>query len=196
LAPLYDAGLRNLWEDLLADAPEAAYSYVYQGQAQTLDHLFVNEALHGDLVEARSAHVNADWPAEHPADGSRGSSDHDPQVARFRSRASLTVADVAVAEGNAGTTALRFTAEVSRPLSRDVLVCATTLGVTASPGSDYQPVVACQTLAAGRTAVTVSVAVRGDRRREADERLALVVAGVPGLRLADPLGIGTITNDD
>ena len=35
--------------------------------------------------------------------------------------------------------------------------------------------------------------VRGDRRREADERLALVVAGLPGLRLADPLAIGTIT---
>jgi predicted extracellular nuclease len=84
LAPLYRAGLHNLWEDLLADAPASAYSYVFQGQAQTLDHLFVNEELYGALVEMRAAHVNADWPGEHAADGSRGSSDHDPQVARFR----------------------------------------------------------------------------------------------------------------
>ena len=38
-----------------------------------------------------------------PATGRAGSSDHDPQVARFRSRASLTVADVTVAEGDQGT---------------------------------------------------------------------------------------------
>jgi predicted extracellular nuclease len=196
LGPLYEAGLHNLWEDLVDDAPAAAYSYVFQGQAQTLDHLFVNQALYGDLIEMRAAHVNADWAADNADDGSRGSSDHDPQVARFRSRASLTVADVAVAEGNSGVTPMTFTAQVSRPLSQNALICATTLGITASAGSDYQPTVSCQTLAAGRTSVTVTVNVRGDRRREPDERLALVVAGVPGLRLADPLAIGTITNDD
>jgi predicted extracellular nuclease len=196
LGPLYEAGLHNLWEDLLDDAPAAAYSYVFQGQAQTLDHLFVNQALYGDLIEMRAAHVNADWAADNAGDGSRGSSDHDPQVARFRSRASLTVADVAVAEGNSGTTPMTFTVQVSRPLSHNALICATSLGITASAGSDYQPTVSCQTLAAGRTSVTVTVNVRGDRRRESDERLALVVAGIPGLRLADPLAIGTITNDD
>jgi hypothetical protein len=196
LGALYEAGLHNLWEDLAEDAPSAAYSYVFQGQAQTLDHLFVNRALYGDLIEMRAAHVNADWPAENAADGSRGSSDHDPQVARFRSRASLTVADVAVAEGDSGTTPMSFTVQVSRPLSQNVLICATTLGITASSGSDYQPTVNCQTLAAGRTSVTVTVSVRGDRRREADERLSLLVVGVPGLRLADPIAIGTILNDD
>ena len=50
LAPLYEAGLRNLWDDLLADTPSSAYSYSFQGQAQTLDHLLVNDALHTDLV--------------------------------------------------------------------------------------------------------------------------------------------------
>jgi hypothetical protein len=29
----------------------------------------------------RVAHINSDWPADHP-DGPRGTSDHDPQVAR------------------------------------------------------------------------------------------------------------------
>ncbi len=35
-------GLKNLWEVLLDQAPEAAYSYVYLGMAQTLDQMFVN----------------------------------------------------------------------------------------------------------------------------------------------------------
>jgi predicted extracellular nuclease len=86
LAPLYDAGLHNLWEDLAREVPNSAYSYVFQGQAQTLDHLFVTGTLYDQLVQMRAAHVNADWAADHDGDGSRGSSDHDPQVARFRNR--------------------------------------------------------------------------------------------------------------
>lgn len=196
LAPLYDAGLRNLWEDLAEDVPAAAYSYVYQGQAQTLDHLFVNGKLHGDLVRVRAAHINADYPAGPADDGSRGSSDHDPQVALFRSRASLSVADAAVAEGDSGDTELRFPVTVSRPLSHDILVCATTVGITARAGSDFVPLAGCRKLAAGQTSLTFTVLVRGDRRVEPDERLSLLVAGLPGLRLADPLAIGTIHNDD
>ena len=83
LAALYDAGLHNLWDNLVAECPSAAYSYAFQGQAQTLDHLFVNAALYGDLMQVRAAHVNADWPADFPGDGPRGLSDHDPQVARY-----------------------------------------------------------------------------------------------------------------
>ncbi|MFI7577953.1 lamin tail domain-containing protein [Micromonospora sp. NPDC049497] len=196
LAPLYDAGMRNLWEDLLADAPSSAYSYSFEGQAQTLDHLFVNEALHGDLVQMRAAHINADWPAEFAGDGSRGSSDHDPQVARFRSRATLSVGDASVVEGDRDTSTLTFPVTVSRPLSQPVVVCAATYGGTAQAGSDYDPYVGCRTLAAGQTALTFAVTVNGDRKREADEKLTLLVAGVPGLLLGDPVGTGTITNDD
>ncbi|MGS2613291.1 lamin tail domain-containing protein [Micromonospora sp. LZ34] len=196
LAPLYEAGMRNLWEDLLADAPSSAYSYSFEGQAQTLDHLFVNEALHGDLVQMRAAHINADWPADHAGDGTRGSSDHDPQVARFRSRASLSVGNATVAEGDKGTSPLTFTVTVSRPLSQPVLVCAATIGITAQSGQDYDPYAGCRTLAAGQTSLAFPVTVRGDRKPEPDEKFTLVVTGVPGLRLADPIATGTIANDD
>ncbi|MEU8210096.1 lamin tail domain-containing protein [Micromonospora sp. NPDC049044] len=196
LAPLYEAGLHNLWDNLVAEVPASAYSYSFEGQAQTLDHLFVNDAFYGDLVQVRAAHINADWPAEFTGDGSRGSSDHDPQVARFRSRASLTVADTSVVEGDQGTRQLTFTATVSRPLSQPVLLCAATVGLTAQAGSDFEPYAGCRVLAAGQTSVAFPVTVRGDRKRESDEKLTLLVAGVPGLRLADPLAVGTITNDD
>jgi hypothetical protein len=36
----------------VADVPSGAYSYTFQGQAQTLDQLFVNDALHGDWVQS------------------------------------------------------------------------------------------------------------------------------------------------
>jgi len=63
--------------------PIAAYGYVFQGQAQTLDQLFVTDTVLGKLQQVRVAHVNADWPAEFTGDGPRGASDHDPPVARF-----------------------------------------------------------------------------------------------------------------
>ncbi|HET6214669.1 MAG TPA: lamin tail domain-containing protein [Micromonosporaceae bacterium] len=197
LRALYDVGLRNLWESLVADSPAAAYSYVFQGQGQTLDHLFVNPALYGDLVQIRSAHMNAGWPAAFDGDGARGASDHDPQVALFRSRAHLRVADASVVEGDSGSTSMAFRVTVSRPLSRDVPVCAVEVDLTAKFGQDHDgPVLQCATLPAGATALTFSIAVRGDRRPEADEQLTLVVVADPVVRLDDPVGIGTIINDD
>ena len=83
LAPLYDQGLLSLWDVLVDEVPAAAYSYVFEGQAQTLDQQFVVPNLMDDLVEQRVAHVNADWPAEHQPATGRGVSDHDPSVARF-----------------------------------------------------------------------------------------------------------------
>lgn len=83
LGPLYDLGLQNLYDALLADLPVAAYGYVFNGQAQTLDQLFVTPSLHALLVQMRTAHINADWPAAYDGFGARGLSDHDPSVARF-----------------------------------------------------------------------------------------------------------------
>jgi hypothetical protein len=85
LGALYnpDLGLTNLWNVLLGQAPETAYSYVYQGQAQTLDQMFVNGSLLADLQQCRSAHINSDFPADYPGDVARGTSDHDPQAATY-----------------------------------------------------------------------------------------------------------------
>jgi len=196
LAPLYEAGLHNLWEDLAADVPESAYSYVFEGQAQTLDHLFVSPTLRADLVQMRAAHVNADWAANFDGDGSRGSSDHDPQVARFRSKPTLSIGDVSVVEGNRGETPMTFTVTASRPTPTPIVLCAATLGVTALPGSDFDTLVRCVVMPAGATQATFTVSVNGDRKREGDEKLALVVGSLPGQWSSDPIAFGTIVNDD
>lgn len=91
LGPLYDQGLTNLFDALLAADDDSAYSYVFQGQTQTLDQVFVTPSLQAYLTQARAAHVNADFAADYPGDVARGASDHDPLVARF-CRAVTTVA--------------------------------------------------------------------------------------------------------
>lgn len=83
LGALYEQGLTNLWDILVAEVPASAYSYIFQGQTQTLDQIFATPSMMSDFVQARSAHVNADWPADYDGDGPRGASDHDPLVARF-----------------------------------------------------------------------------------------------------------------
>jgi hypothetical protein len=86
LASLYDPALalKNLWEVLVGQAPESAYSYVYLGMAQTIDHMFVNQPLLADLSQFRIAHINSDFPAGDASDGARGTGNHDPNVAVFK----------------------------------------------------------------------------------------------------------------
>ncbi|HEX6418209.1 MAG TPA: lamin tail domain-containing protein [Acidimicrobiales bacterium] len=196
LGPLYDAGLHNLWDDLVADAPSSAWSYVFQGQAQTLDQLFVNDPLHDDLVEVRSAHVNAGWPAEFDGDGPRGVSDHDPQVARIASRPRLAADDVAVDEGDRAWTDATVTARLSRPAGVDVTVCVAPLGGTATPMLDYRVTVSCGTIPAGGTAVDLALPIHGDRRPEADETVHLHALASGGVRVDNPVATVTIRDDD
>jgi VCBS repeat-containing protein len=85
LASLYDSslGLKNLYEVELEHAPEAAYTYVFLGMAQTIDQIFVNQSALAHLSDVRTAHINSDFPADYPDDVARGTSDHDPTAARF-----------------------------------------------------------------------------------------------------------------
>ncbi len=55
------------------------YTYNFEGNSQTLDHVFVSPALRPG-AELDIVHINADFPA-HPGPAA---SDHDPVVARFR----------------------------------------------------------------------------------------------------------------
>jgi exonuclease III len=85
LRALYDSPLTNLYEFLVDLYPSSAYSFGFQGQAQTLDHMWVSPSLLDELVDFRSAKINVDWPAdaagEAHAYGRFGVSDHDPEMA-------------------------------------------------------------------------------------------------------------------
>ena len=80
---LREAGLRHVYEFVEPDRP---YSYIYQGESETLDHILVTPSLYDRLVQVEALHINADYPLPTPGDASaRGSSDHDPIVAMFSS---------------------------------------------------------------------------------------------------------------
>jgi predicted extracellular nuclease len=72
---LEDGGLFNLMETL---PPWERYSYVFDGNSQTLDQILVTKALTSSRPEYDSVHVNAEFHDQ--------ASDHDPQVARLKPR--------------------------------------------------------------------------------------------------------------
>jgi predicted extracellular nuclease len=110
LGSLYDPslGLQNMWEVELADAPEAAYSYVFQGQAQDLDQMFINQPMLADLHAYNIAHINSDFPADYPGDVARGTSDHDPSVLSVDLKATCNGLPATII-GTAGDDVLRGT---------------------------------------------------------------------------------------
>jgi len=69
---LKGAGLTALIETLPANE---RYSYVYEGNSQTLDHLLVSSGLLSFKTGFDLVHVNAEFLDQ--------ASDHDPGVARF-----------------------------------------------------------------------------------------------------------------
>ncbi|MFT5124213.1 MAG: putative extracellular nuclease [Verrucomicrobiales bacterium] len=83
LGPLYDAGLWNVNDLFLEKMPRGSYTYVYRGEAGTLDHLFLNPAMKARMTDATLLHINSDWPEEFDGDRPMGITDHDPIVSRF-----------------------------------------------------------------------------------------------------------------
>lgn len=107
----------------------------------------------------------------------------------------LSVNDVSVAEGDAGTTLLTFT--VTRTGTGAVSVNYATADGTATAGSDYVATAGTLNFASGETSKTVTVAVNGDTAFEPNETVRLLLSNATaGVTIADGEGIGTIVNDD
>ncbi|HEV7377640.1 MAG TPA: Calx-beta domain-containing protein [Pyrinomonadaceae bacterium] len=108
----------------------------------------------------------------------------------------LSINDVAVTEGNAGTTNATFTVTLSAASASAVTVKYDTANGTATAGSDYQAATGTLTFAPGDTSKTITVAVNGDTTAEADETFAVNLSNPTNATIADGQGIGTIQNDD
>ena len=109
----------------------------------------------------------------------------------------LSIDDVAVAEGDAGTTTLGFTVSLSAASGQAVTVgYATADGTATTADGDYLAASGTLTFAPGVTTRPVSVAVNGDTRPEADETLAVGLTNPVGASVFDAQGLGTIRNDD
>ncbi len=110
----------------------------------------------------------------------------------------LSIADVAVNEGNSGATTCRFTVSLAHATEQDVSFDLTTADGTATAADgDYTPrALVGQGIPAGATSVAIDVLVHGDVRIESDETFFVSLANVVGATVGDAQATGTITNDD
>jgi serine protease len=111
--------------------------------------------------------------------------------------ASLSIADMAVTEGNFGNKTMVFKVSLSAASSSNVTYNIATTDGTATAGSDYQASsLSGQVITAGQLSKNFPVTVYGDTAVEPDETFFVNISGVNGALVADSQAVGTIQNDD
>jgi probable HAF family extracellular repeat protein len=108
----------------------------------------------------------------------------------------LAVADVSVLEGNKGTSRLDLTVTLSRSSDAEVTVNYATANSTAVATQDYTATSGTLTFQPGETSRTISVAIKGDRKREANETFSVQLSNAVGATIEDGSATVTILNDD
>jgi len=109
---------------------------------------------------------------------------------------SLSINDVAVSEGDSGTTSATFTVSLSAASGFMVTVNYATSDNTATAGSDYQATNGTVTFNPGETSKPISVNVNGDTDFEQNESFFVNLSSPLNATIADGQGIGAINNDD
>jgi predicted outer membrane repeat protein len=111
----------------------------------------------------------------------------------------ISISDVSVVEGNAGTTTnANFTISLSNASSQQVTVnFNTTDGTANAADSDYNSTPGIITFNPGETSKTLSIGVVvGDNKFETDETFSVNLSGATNATITDSLGVATIINDD
>lgn len=108
----------------------------------------------------------------------------------------LAVADASVLEGHKGTRRLDLTVTLSRSSDAPVTVNYATANGTAVATLDYNATSGTLTFQPGETSRTISVSIKGDRKREANETFSVQLSNAVGATIEDGVATGTILNDD
>ena len=89
-----------------------------------------------------------------------------------------------------------FTVTLSAPSDVPVTVNYGTADRTAKAGEDYTAQTGSITFAPGETTKTISIVVKGDKKKENNEYFVINLTGAVGAYLLDGEGLGTILDDD
>jgi hypothetical protein len=111
----------------------------------------------------------------------------------------ISIGDVSKREGNGKkTTLFTFTVTLSAAYDQPVTVSYSTMNGTATTGDgDYIARTGTLTFAPGEMTKTITIEVKGDGKREANESFYLDLFGLSGNALfTKKRGLGTILNDD
>lgn len=108
----------------------------------------------------------------------------------------ITVADITVAEPDAGQTRFAsFTVTLSSPATSDVTISFTTADGTANANLDYSPLTGQLIIAAGQTTGTINIPILQDALLEGPETFQLLLTNATGAILpAATAATATITN--
>jgi len=109
---------------------------------------------------------------------------------------SISISDVTVTEGNAGTVNAILTVTLSAVSGKTVTVGYSTADGTATAPSDYVAAFGTLTFNPGETTKNVPVTVNGDVLFEPNETFLVNLSNPINATIADAQGQGTISNDD
>jgi hypothetical protein len=109
---------------------------------------------------------------------------------------SLSINDVTVTEGDAGTTNAVFTVTLSPASGQSVTVNAATADGTATAPTDYTAVNTPLTFAPGETSKTFTVPVNGDTVGELNETFFVNLTTPVNATITDAQGVGTINDEE
>jgi len=108
----------------------------------------------------------------------------------------LSVNDVTVTEGNAGTSTATFAVTLSAASAKTVTVDWTTANASAIQPSDYVAGSGTLTFVPGDTSQSIDITVNGDVLDEANETFGITLSNPGNATIADGAGLGTISDDD
>ncbi len=112
-------------------------------------------------------------------------------------RPGITVSDVAVSEGNSGTSNAEFEVRLTKSPSKTVTVrYGTTNDSATTANNDYVATTGTLTFLPGETVKTVSVPVVGNTTPEADKTFTLKLSESKNAPIVKSFGTGFILNDD
>jgi CSLREA domain-containing protein len=109
---------------------------------------------------------------------------------------SLSINNVSVTEGDAGTARADFAVTLSAASSQPIAVKYQTADGTANAGTDYAATSGTLTFAPGETTKTITVAVNGDVQPEPDETFFADLFSPTNTAIVKGQGTGTIVDDD
>lgn len=115
----------------------------------------------------------------------------------------VSVSNATITEGDSGTVNATFTVSLSAPEQTATTVEFTTVASSATSGTDFVAnfgtitFTSGVTFGPGITSQTITVTINSDALPEADEVFFLQLSNPSGaVVLGNPIGVGTITNDD
>lgn len=108
----------------------------------------------------------------------------------------VTIDDVEVTEGHAGTTAARFVVKLSEASRNEIQVDYETVAGTAAADEDFRTLTGTLKVPIGQTEAGLSVEVVGDNFVEEDETFEVRLSNIVGGALVRDRATGTIRNDD